>query len=121
MDDSERTIPNGDETSSNPLGFSPFPACSKQVNGAGARYLESGADGDEADGDGATDVAICGFSLKFPQDATSGEGLWKMMIEKRCAMSEFPSDRVNTDGFHRKTNRINTVSFMIHDITSYLD
>ncbi|KAG6353662.1 hypothetical protein INS49_005370 [Diaporthe citri] len=109
MGNSEPTVPNGEETSSKALGFPPVPACSLHVNGTGASYLDSDVDGDEADGDGATDVAICGFSFKFPQDATSGEGLWNMMAEKRCAMSEFPRDRVNTDGFYQKTNRINTM------------
>jgi hypothetical protein len=45
-------------------------------------------------------IAIIGMSLKFPQDATSPESFWKMMEEKRCAMTEWPEDRLNIDAFY---------------------
>lgn len=61
------------------------------------------------DGDISNDIAVCGFSLKFPQDATSAEQFWKMILEKRCATTEFPPDRINVDGFHQKGNKTNTV------------
>ncbi|KAI1777435.1 putative polyketide synthase [Hypoxylon cercidicola] len=50
---------------------------------------ELGIDGNDGDS-----IAICGFSIKFPQDATSPEAFWEMIMEKRCAMTEFPSDRM---------------------------
>lgn len=67
----------------------------------------------ELDGyDEADPIAICGFSIKFPQDATSPEAFWKMMVEKRCAMTDFPANRINTEGFYQKQgkSRLNTVS-----------
>lgn len=54
-----------------------------------AQTRELGIDGNDGDS-----IAICGFSIKFPQDATSPEAFWKMIMEKRCAMTEFPSDRM---------------------------
>lgn len=55
-------------------------------------------------------IAIVGFSLKFPQDATSPEAFWKMMLEKRCAMTEWPKDRLNLEAFyHPDGNRPDTV------------
>lgn len=63
------------------------------------------------DGDVSHDIAICGFSIKFPQDATSPNAFWKMMMEKRCAMTDFPEDRVCVDGFHSSKNKLNTVKF----------
>ncbi len=48
--------------------------------------------------------------MRFPQDATSAEGLWKLMMERRCAMTEFLPERLNVQGFHNKSNRLNTVS-----------
>ncbi|KAL5041185.1 hypothetical protein BDW71DRAFT_213267 [Aspergillus fruticulosus] len=45
-------------------------------------------------------IAIVGLSLKFPQEATSPEAFWNMLVEKRCAMTEVPSDRYNIDAFH---------------------
>lgn len=44
-------------------------------------------------------LAVVGFSLKFPQDATSTESFWKMMMEGRCAMTEIPEDRMNLNSF----------------------
>lgn len=66
----------------------------------------------ELDGTEDDPICICGFSVKFPQDATSAEGFWNMMVEKRCAMTTFPPNRINLKGFHRKDNRGNTVSFI---------
>ncbi|ROV87828.1 hypothetical protein VMCG_10550 [Cytospora schulzeri] len=51
--------------------------------------------------DGA--IAVCGLSLKFPQDASSEKGFWAMLLEKRNAMTEFPPDRLNVDAFHHPT------------------
>ena len=45
-------------------------------------------------------IAVIGFSLKFPQDATSPEAFWRMMTEKRCSMTEWPKERLNLDAFH---------------------
>ncbi|KAF1948945.1 ketoacyl-synt-domain-containing protein [Byssothecium circinans] len=64
----------------------------------------------EIDGKDVDPVAIIGFSLKFPDDADSTEGFWKMLLEKRVASSEFPSDRINVDGHYRKEKKNNTLS-----------
>lgn len=56
-------------------------------------------------------LAIIGFSLKFPGDAISTESFWSMLVEGRCAMTEFPKSRINIDGFHHPDgNRMDTVS-----------
>lgn len=55
-------------------------------------------------------VAVIGFSFKFPQDATSGESFWKMLLEGRSAMTEIPKDRFNIDAFyHPNADRHDTV------------
>lgn len=64
----------------------------------------------EVDGDIDNDIAICGFSLKFPQDATSAESFWRMMMDRHCASTDFPPDRINANGFYRSENTSNTVS-----------
>lgn len=71
---------------------------------------ELSEDNSELDGNDLEPIAICGFSIKFPQDAISPEAFWKMMCEGRCAMTEFPQSRMNKDGFYRKQNAQNTVS-----------
>ena len=55
-------------------------------------------------------IAIVGFSLKFPQEATSAESFWHMMKDRSCAMTEVPQDRFNIDAFyHPDTSRHDTV------------
>jgi hypothetical protein len=70
----------------------------------------------QVDGDVSRDIAICGFSLKFPQDATSSKAFWEMMLQKRCAMTYFPADYLNPDGFYegeRSKPKLNTVSAIL--------
>lgn len=45
-------------------------------------------------------IAVIGFSFKFPQDATSTEPFWDMLMKGRCASTEFPKDRMNRAAFH---------------------
>lgn len=56
-------------------------------------------------------VVIVGFSLKFPEEATSSEAFWEMLDEGRCAMSDFPKDRLDIEAFyHPDSNRNATVN-----------
>jgi hypothetical protein len=55
-------------------------------------------------------IAIIGYSLNFPQGATSPEAFWAMLAEKRDVMTEYPSDRANIGAFHRSDgSRADTV------------
>ena len=45
-------------------------------------------------------LAVVGFALKFPQDATSPEKFWDMLTEQRCAMTDFPASRLNINAFY---------------------
>ena len=45
-------------------------------------------------------LAVVGFSLKFPQEATTPEGFWNMLMNKRCAMTEWPPNRLNINAFY---------------------
>jgi len=55
-------------------------------------------------------LAVIGISLRFPQDATSAEAFWKMLVEGRCAMTDYPKDRMNIDAFyHPDASRTDTV------------
>lgn len=56
-------------------------------------------------------IAIIGFALKFPQDVTSEENLWKLLLERRSTMTEVPSNRWDLDGFYKPHgNQPGTVS-----------
>lgn len=57
-------------------------------------------------------LAVVGFSLKFPQEATTPQAFWKMLTEKRCAVTEWPKDRLNIDAFyHLDSSRPDTVEY----------
>ncbi|KAF4628668.1 hypothetical protein G7Y89_g9483 [Cudoniella acicularis] len=54
-------------------------------------------------------IAIVGFSLKFPQGAESPDSFWSMMVEGKCAATEFPEDRLSTTvRYHPDSNRKDT-------------
>ncbi|KAI0198779.1 putative polyketide synthase [Astrocystis sublimbata] len=61
-------------------------------------------------GKGVNDsVAICGFSIKFPDDATTAECLWKIIVERRCTTKQFPPSRINSQGFFHRNNLPNAM------------
>lgn len=45
------------------------------------------------------DIALIGMAIKFPEDATSTESFWKMLMDRRSALSDVPEDRYNIDAF----------------------
>lgn len=49
-------------------------------------------------------IAIIGFALKFPGDATSPESFWRMISDQKCASTPFPKDRINIDAFYHPDN-----------------
>lgn len=56
-------------------------------------------------------IVVVGFSLRFPQEASTAEGFWEMLREGRSAMTEVPPDRFNINGFyHPDASRTDTVS-----------
>ncbi|KAL8721436.1 MAG: hypothetical protein Q9225_001881 [Loekoesia sp. 1 TL-2023] len=56
-------------------------------------------------------VAVIGFSARFPQDASSPEAFWQMLMEGRSAMTEVPRDRFNIDSYYnRNSNRLDTLN-----------
>ena len=56
-------------------------------------------------------IAIVGFSMRFPQDATSSQGFWRMLCQGRSAMTEVPENRFNLKAFyHPDSSKISSVS-----------
>jgi acyl transferase domain-containing protein len=45
-------------------------------------------------------VAVVGIALKFPQDVSSAEDFWQMLMNGRCAATGIPKERMNADTFH---------------------
>ncbi|KAF3768164.1 polyketide synthase [Cryphonectria parasitica EP155] len=61
----------------------------------------------EVDGNVSDAVAICGFSIKFPQEATSADAFWEMIVRRKCTMTEFPADRISLSGFQSSNKKRN--------------
>ena len=56
-------------------------------------------------------VAVIGFSVNFPQQATSSAAFWRMLVEGRSARSVVPPERFNINSFyHPDEDRHDTVS-----------
>jgi hypothetical protein len=72
--------------------------------------LANAARVDKQEKDKLEPVAVIGLSLKFPQDATSPEAFWQMLLDGRSALSDIPEDRFNADHFyHHDPTRTGTV------------
>lgn len=57
-------------------------------------------------------IAIIGMACRFPGDGEDVESLYEMLKRGDNAWSEFPSDRVNIDGFyHPSGNRQGSIGF----------
>ena len=62
------------------------------------------------EGHGVEPIAVIGFSMRFPDEATSPEGLWEILRQGRNVMTEVPPERFNVDGFHHPdAARVDTV------------
>lgn len=62
-------------------------------------------------------IAIVGFSMGFPQDATTSDALWDIMMNKRTTVSEFPKERININSiYHPDTNRRGQVGIGVENI-----
>lgn len=46
-------------------------------------------------------IAVVGLALRFPQDATSPEAFWHMLLEGRSALTDVPQDRYHVDAFYK--------------------
>ncbi|KAL6703832.1 hypothetical protein ACN47E_009051 [Coniothyrium glycines] len=47
-------------------------------------------------------IAIIGFAHKLPQNITTAEEMWQMLMERRSTMTEVPSNRWNVGGYHKE-------------------
>ncbi len=56
-------------------------------------------------------IAIVGLSFEFPQDATSLDAFWELLMSKRNTATEFPKDRISLSAmYHPDRNRRGQVS-----------
>ena len=59
-------------------------------------------------------IAIVGLACRFPQDATSPEAFWQMILQGRSGMTDVPKDRFNIDAFYEaNTNRPGMVWILV--------
>ncbi|CAG8889693.1 unnamed protein product [Penicillium egyptiacum] len=61
----------------------------------------SGPGGDGAiPSDALEPIAIVGLATRFPQQATSTESLWELLLQARSTWSSIPKERFNSDAFY---------------------
>jgi hypothetical protein len=61
--------------------------------------------------DGLEPIAVVGFSIGFPQEATSAEAFWEIMMKKKSTATNFPKSRMNIDSmYHPDASRRGQVS-----------
>lgn len=59
-------------------------------------------------------IAVIGLGVKLPQDASSQESFWQMLLDGRSAMTEVPKNRMNIDAYYHPDKRhVGTVSVNI--------
>ena len=57
-------------------------------------------------------IAVIGYSLRFPQDASSSAAFWQMLVDGVCTSGDIPKDRFNLESFyHEDPSRVGTVRF----------
>ncbi|KAL3461786.1 hypothetical protein BJX64DRAFT_288967 [Aspergillus heterothallicus] len=56
-------------------------------------------------------LAVVGYALRYPGDATTSEKFWEMLMTRKCASTRYPPDRLNIDAhYNPTTNRADTLS-----------
>ncbi|KAH8799346.1 putative polyketide synthase [Xylogone sp. PMI_703] len=70
-------------------------------------------------------IAVVGMSMRGPADATSVEGLWKLVSEAREGRSKIPEERWNNDAFYHPdfnrngTHNVDAGHFMTEDLSRF--
>ncbi|KAJ5747735.1 uncharacterized protein N7511_009431 [Penicillium nucicola] len=49
-------------------------------------------------------LAIVGMGLRYPGDVNSSDDFWDLMMDRRCASTKFPSDRLGVDKHYHPDN-----------------
>jgi acyl transferase domain-containing protein len=77
--------------------------------------LISGPSGDGAiPSDALEPIAIVGLATRFPQQATTTEALWELLLQARSTWSSIPKERFNSDAFyHPDPEHSGTVSYIL--------
>lgn len=58
-----------------------------------------GGDGGESP-DALEPIAVVGLATRFPQQATSTDGLWELLLQARSTWSSIPKERFNAEAFY---------------------
>lgn len=60
-------------------------------------------------------IAVVGLATRFPQQATSTESLWELLLQARSTWSPIPKERFNAEAFyHPDPEHGGTVSALVY-------
>ncbi|KAJ5365115.1 hypothetical protein N7517_008001 [Penicillium concentricum] len=62
--------------------------------------LETGFSDGAIPSDALEPIAIVGLATRFPQQATTTESLWELLLQARSTWSSIPKERFNSDAFY---------------------
>lgn len=63
--------------------------------------LANGLGGDGARSPDALEpIAVVGLATRFPQQATSTDSLWELLLQARSTWSSIPKERFNAEAFY---------------------
>jgi hypothetical protein len=63
------------------------------------RSLNTVTDNDGLSPDVVEPIAVIGLATRFPQEATSTQALWELLLHARSTWSTIPKERFNADAF----------------------
>ncbi|KAF2792074.1 hypothetical protein K505DRAFT_376303 [Melanomma pulvis-pyrius CBS 109.77] len=64
----------------------------------------------EEQSNSGTPIAVVGFAVKFPQEASSADGFWDLLARGASARSKVPANRYNAEGFYSASAKTGTSS-----------
>lgn len=80
-------------------------ACVQSTNGIETKFVNEANDR-PLKSNIVQPIAVIGMALRFPQDATSPEKFWEMLMDGRSARTEVPKQRYNVDSYYRSDSSL---------------
>jgi acyl transferase domain-containing protein len=71
-----------------------------EIPSADGLLVDSPGSGPQGYQDPLQAIAVIGFSMAFPQEATTSDALWELMMKQRSTVTGIPKDRMNIESFY---------------------
>ncbi|KAF2116796.1 reducing type I polyketide synthase [Lophiotrema nucula] len=104
--------------------MNPVPAADSVCNGSATSLYSKKHLDPVLEAENMDSIAIVGMSFKFPGGLESEDAFWKALLEKRNTATEFPKERLTSDGTYHPQNRQGSIPvrgghFLTSDISQF--